>query len=220
GQNLSAIQGTIPTIRGPVSIQVTNSPSSYQMLVNIPGNVAATVMLATQGAATPVALVDGEVVSGTVSNSWLTLPSIGSGQHAIWFSPTASPDLATLYSNWAASSFGTNAGVPVLAAQEADPDGDGMSNYAEFVAGTDPADPGSRLVVTSLVSSGSASGMALSISGRSGRRYTLERSVSLRPAEWYPVVTSGILSTNQTVQFSDPEPPPTQAFYRVVVARP
>ena len=79
GQTLTYAQGTVPTIRGPVSVAVTNS-SSYQLAVTIPGNVTATVMLPTTNT---VAYVDGSSVSGTVSGNWLTLTNIGSGQHTI-----------------------------------------------------------------------------------------------------------------------------------------
>jgi PKD repeat protein len=80
GATLSYVQGTVPTIRGPVSVQVTNAPGNYQMSVTVPGNVTATVMLPSTNTS---AVVDGSVVSGTLSNGWLTLTNIGSGQHSI-----------------------------------------------------------------------------------------------------------------------------------------
>jgi len=83
GQTLSYAQGTVPTIRGPVSVQVTNSPGLYQVTVNIPGNVTATVKLPASGKSTGTAWVDGKMVTGTLSDGWLTVPDIGSGQHII-----------------------------------------------------------------------------------------------------------------------------------------
>lgn len=82
GKRLSYVNGTVPTIRGPVSIQATNSPGLFHLSVNIPGNVTATVMLPTLDA-NSVATVDGKTVSGIVSNGWLTVTNIGSGQHSI-----------------------------------------------------------------------------------------------------------------------------------------
>ena len=94
GQTLSYVSGTIPTIRGPFSLLVSNAPNTYQMLLNVPGNVDATVMLPIQGAANPIAIVDGDAVSGTISNGWLTIQNVSAGQHAIWLSPTNLPDLS------------------------------------------------------------------------------------------------------------------------------
>jgi hypothetical protein len=90
GQTLSFVQGTVPTIRGPVAVTVTNGTSTYQMLLTIPGNVTATVMLPTLGLTNPVALLDGVTTCGAVANGWMTISNIGAGQHAIWLSPTNS----------------------------------------------------------------------------------------------------------------------------------
>ena len=121
GQTLSFFQGTIPTIRGPVSISATNAPGQYQLLLNIPGNVTATVMLPAFGATNPVALVDGSVISGTLANNWLTVTNVGSGQHAVWLNTNGTVSTATLYNNWAAGWFGTNAANPAIAGTERRP---------------------------------------------------------------------------------------------------
>ena len=82
GTTLSYVDGTVPTIRGPISIQATNAPKSFQLVVNIPGNVAATLLLPAPGP-NPTAMVDGKVVAGTVSHGMVRLASIGSGRHSI-----------------------------------------------------------------------------------------------------------------------------------------
>jgi hypothetical protein len=220
GQALAFAHGTIPTIRGPVFIHATNAAGGSRLLVNLPGNVAASVKLPTQGAANPVALVDGEVVSGTVSNGWLSVENIGSGQHAIWFSATNQPGASLLYSNWTAGWFGTNSGVPEIAAPAADPDGDGPDNYSEFIAGTDPTDPESRFEITSFELTPSPRNTVLTLAGVAGRRYTLQRTLNLAPAAWSNLSTNGVLATNQTLHLTDPAPPPAQAFYRAIVDRP
>jgi hypothetical protein len=83
GSTLTFAQGVVPTIRGPVSISASNAPGKFQLLVNIPGNVTATVMLPALGSTNPVVLVDGEISTGTLSNDWLTVANVGAGRHSI-----------------------------------------------------------------------------------------------------------------------------------------
>jgi alpha-L-rhamnosidase len=83
GRSLSYVRGTIPTIRGAVSISATNVPGEFHLTVIIPGNVIATVMLPLSTTTNPVALVDGKVISGVTSNNWVTLTGIGAGRHDI-----------------------------------------------------------------------------------------------------------------------------------------
>lgn len=83
GRSLSFVRGTIPTIRGTVSILATNAPGEFQLSVTIPGNVIATVMLPLSAMTNPVVMVDGKVTSGMTSNNWLTLTDIGAGHHEV-----------------------------------------------------------------------------------------------------------------------------------------
>jgi alpha-L-rhamnosidase len=83
GERLTYAQGVVPTIRGPVGISASNAPGCFQLLLNIPGNVTATVMLPAPGLTNPVASVDGALSSGTLSNNWLILKNVGAGEHAI-----------------------------------------------------------------------------------------------------------------------------------------
>jgi len=83
GSTLKYAKGVVPTIRGPVSISETNAPGDFRMLLKIPGNVIATVMLPACGSTNPVASVDGSVFPGTLSNDWFILTNIGAGEHAI-----------------------------------------------------------------------------------------------------------------------------------------
>jgi hypothetical protein len=222
GQSLSYVQGVIPTIRGPVSILVTNNTAnSFQLLVDIPGNVTATVMLPTKGATNPVVLVDGNIVSGTVSSNWLIVTNVGSGQHAIWLNTNAAPSQATLYKNWAAGWFGTNVSNVSMAGMNADPDGDGVSNFNEFIAGTNPQDATDwfRIATSSYTSSGPA--MAVTVVGNAARHYTLQHTFALNPASWITADTQTAGADNQTVTLHDSSLSGSQqAFLRVMVTYP
>jgi hypothetical protein len=217
GQTLTYAQGVVPTIRGPVSILASNGPGLFELLVTIPGNTTATVMLPTLGAAGPVALLDGSVASSTLSNNWLIVTNVGSGQHALWLNTNNTPSLATLYSNWAAAWFGANAANPAIAGMTADPDGDGQNNYSEFIAGTDPTNPQSVFQIGGVVNTAPFS---ISLSGVAGRAYTLQRTASLAAPVWVSVATNGPLAANQTTVLADPQSPLSATFYRVAVNLP
>jgi alpha-L-rhamnosidase len=108
GRTLSFVRGTIPTIRGAVSVEVTNTPDLYEVTVDIPGNVTATVVLpafklpaVTLPASAQIrvpARVDGKRVWGTLSDGWLSVPDIGSGRHTISLDAKKSAPLLTAFS--------------------------------------------------------------------------------------------------------------------------
>ena len=221
GQTLSYVQGTVPTIRGPVSIQASNAPGQFQLLLNIPGNVTATVLLPTFGATNPVALVDGEIVSGAVSNNWLTVTNVGSGQHAIWLNTNAAPSPTALYNNWAAGWFGTNVSNVSIAGMNADPDGDGVSNFNEFIAGTNPLDATDQFRIASSSYTSPGPVMTVTVVGNAGRHYTLQHTFALNPASWVNADTQTATADNQTVTLHDSSlSGATQAFLRVTVLYP
>ena len=123
GTRLAYAEGVVPTIRGPVGICASNAPGSFQLRLNIPGNVTATVMLPVLGVTNPVALMDGEILPGALSNNWLVVTNVGAGQHAIWLNTNSAPSSATLYANRAAGAFRTNAANPAVADSAARPAG-------------------------------------------------------------------------------------------------
>ncbi len=63
-----------------------------------------------------------------------------------------------------------------------DPDGDGMTNLAEYLAGTDPLDGGNRLSVAVADAGGGA--VLVRFTARAGRSYTVEWSDTLLAGSW------------------------------------
>jgi len=92
----------------------------------------------------------------------------------------------------------------------ADSDGDGSSNAAEYVAGTDYLDPASRLELNITP----ALGAVLTFRAVSNRTYTLQSSDSLSPAQWRKLADI-LAATNSLPQtFLDPSPAANR-YYRL-----
>lgn len=83
GQTLAWVDGTVPTIRGPVLIRAENPGQGSRLTVTIPGNVTATVKLPVGGLAAPAATIDGKLQTATVADGWVTFPEVGSGWHVL-----------------------------------------------------------------------------------------------------------------------------------------
>jgi alpha-L-rhamnosidase len=214
---LTSTAGTIPTIRGPVTISAENATNSFQLLVTIPGNMTANVGLPTKNLTDAVTLVDGNIVTGEISNGWLTITNIGSGQHAIWLAATP-VSLADRYSNWTSTYFGTNAANALLAGPNADPDQDGRNNYSEFLSATDPLDASSVFRIHSVRRDSSTQAVQVSVQGRAGRQYFLEAAIQPVGVAWSVVATSGTLTADQTLVLQDNFAGASQRFYRVAVS--
>lgn len=116
--------------------------------------------------------VDGEAayfVEPALSNLTLNATSRGQFQRVDLILHSAGPDFAT----WALRMFGSADVNP-----NADADGDGLSNWAEFRAGTDPRDARSQFAFVA-VEKEPAGGMRIQWSSVPGRSYTVERSTDL-----------------------------------------
>ncbi|MCU0781086.1 MAG: hypothetical protein MUF04_08300, partial [Akkermansiaceae bacterium] len=99
-----------------------------------------------------------------------------------------------------------------LAAPTADPDGDGQSNGAEFLALTSPIDPGSRFFATIRKLPGG--GVAVDYPSRSGRVYQVWKSATLKDP-WLPV--GPLVPGNDLIQTHADAGAEQTAFFRVEV---
>jgi len=115
---------------------------------------------------------------------------------------------------WRQIHFGTSSNSGA-AADNADPDGDGMTNAMEFVAGTDPMSAASCIKVSQLAPTGND--IQVSFPSVVGKTYDLQVSPTLQADSW-TLVQGGITGTGSTIQVTDPngngQP---KRFYRILV---
>jgi hypothetical protein len=117
---------------------------------------------------------------------------------------------------WRFENFGTTANVG-NAADDADPDHDGSTNVDENAAGTDPNDPADLFKILTVSKSGST--FTATVSGKTGRTYTLQRASSLN-GPWPGILTTGPLTQDGEISLTDPAAPSNSAYYRIEVFRP
>lgn len=143
---------------------------------------------------------------GFTSPTWNGYASVNLG--------AAPPTLA----DWRVQHFGAGATNTGDAADGADPDGDGSTNAQEHAADTDPllagsvlrADRGAKIENDYIVS----------LPGRAGRRYELQRLLTTPGAAWRAVAHAGPLPVAESVTLTDAAAPADAALYRVLVGVP
>jgi hypothetical protein len=115
---------------------------------------------------------------------------------------------------WRFANFGSTLAAGD-AADDADPDGDGQNNRAEFAAGTDPKNPADVFRVLSSARVGNV--FRVTVPTKPGRRYTLLRGPS--PAgPWTDIAGSGLIPDQRVLTLEDPAPAGPKAFYQVTTS--
>ena len=130
---------------------------------------------------------------------------------------TTDEDNDTIPAYWEIQYFGG----PTNATGHADSDHDGVTDYAEYVALTNPQDPASRLAIASATFNSSLAGAvgALSFTSRVARVYQLQTTTNLvAPVAWTSLLPlcTGVEGLMTLIHTNTAD----RAFYRVGVDLP
>jgi hypothetical protein len=100
---------------------------------------------------------------------------------------------------------------------DGDPDGDHMTNLAEYEAGTDPQDNKSYLKIDSIIPPGAPAGtVTLSFGVVPGKSYTVQFSDVLPAVSWTDLTNVTASAGNQVITVWDPLTPPSpRRYYRL-----
>jgi uncharacterized repeat protein (TIGR01451 family) len=140
--------------------------------------------------------------------TWRIVEIEGSGAENVYGPYTVTVNGAAAdYDSWAESIAWNGAANGF----DDDPDGDGLSNFEEFLAGTDPLNANSVLKITGICPV--ANGIEIRWASVVGKEYTVEHTRTLGGA-WLPVKT-GLVAEDEESRFTLPGS--DGGFFRIVV---
>jgi hypothetical protein len=102
----------------------------------------------------------------------------------------------------------------------ADPDGDGMSNQEEYLAGTNPTNSSSNLKITAFTSSPGGTNVSLTWNTVLSRYYLIQETTDLGSAVWADGGLGAIVPTNSSTSRTLSTAFATNRFYRIQAFRP
>jgi uncharacterized repeat protein (TIGR01451 family) len=136
---------------------------------------------------------------------------IANGMRWVYDAAQDTPTNGTLPAWWSNFYFGANA------PGSADFDGDGYSNFAEYVFGTDPTDPASKLNFSVTALAGNMVSVNFS-PYQGGREYQLLASTNLANPQWLALTNVATMDTNGNGVFTLTQPSAASGFYRLSAA--
>jgi hypothetical protein len=227
-----------PADGGPAVGQVTFTPAENvpEPLVTLPGQSANDIVTAWELNAFSPVLQNNSNYIGTIS--FQVPPTAQAGQsYAVHFSYVdGAPDETTDYNmesfpgsawvmstaqqkpsvtsdEWKIHFFGSTTNS--IAADDADADGDGMPNWQEYLAGTDPTNPQSELSFdSSALATNGPKYITLGWLTAPDKTYILESIPALGGGGWTPINTNS--GDGYTYQFIENNPG-NAAFYRILL---
>lgn len=132
---------------------------------------------------------------------------------SVWVLRPAPAPLSIISDEWKIAFFGslTNA----AAADLADPDGDGVPNALEYLAGTDPTSAASRVQLAPGGWRNGGRDLAFQLLSAPGKFYVLESATSLGSPDWTPVITN--LGDGNLKEFIQTVTPGGPRYFRLKV---
>ncbi len=134
------------------------------------------------------------------------------------FTVTVTPLTSAEY--WRYAYFGTAANMGI-AADTADPDGDGFDNLFEFVAGLDPTNPASRFSIRLAAVPGAPMDTAIVFNPVfAGRAYVVKYKTNLTDATWMTLTNFSTNDTGSKRTVTDLSASPGSRFYQLKITLP
>ncbi|PAW80763.1 MAG: hypothetical protein B9S33_17930 [Pedosphaera sp. Tous-C6FEB] len=132
---------------------------------------------------------------------------------SVWVSRSAPTPLSITSDEWKTAFFGGAAGAD--AADLADPDGDGVVNALEYLAGTNPTLATSRVQLAPGGWRNGGRDLAFQLLSAPGKYYVLESNTDLVSPNWTPIVTN--LGDGNLKEFIQAVTPGGPRYYRLKV---